>query len=277
MTPCSHDALQADLARWLSGRTPRPVVEAEIALAGTYGSAGRVDVAAVAWGKANRPVIDVYEVKASSGDLGADLTAVKWERYLPQCHRLWFASPAGVVAKADVPEGVGLIVRADSGVWRTVVRPKHREMGDRALVGVLARMLRRRDPDPPVARPDEEAERRERRERWASFDDEQLALFINGRVRDMVWDARNAEARIDAKREHAERWIARREADLAALEARLAGVPATLQAVADVLDLARAACSPRQAVDSAAADALERVAHAARRRYTPAANLVVFS
>ena len=55
--------------------------------------------------------IDIFEVKASRADFLNDIRSGKWERYLPHCHRFYFAVREGVAIKNDMPEGVGLIIK----------------------------------------------------------------------------------------------------------------------------------------------------------------------
>lgn len=63
-----------------------------------------------------------YEVKVSVSDFRSDITSGKWQGYLKFSSAVIFAVPAGLINKADVPAGCGLIVRHDE-VWRTVKRP----------------------------------------------------------------------------------------------------------------------------------------------------------
>lgn len=63
-----------------------------------------------------------YEVKVSVSDFRSDVTSGKWQGYLKFSSGVIFAVPAGLINKADVPAGCGLIVRHDE-VWRTVKRP----------------------------------------------------------------------------------------------------------------------------------------------------------
>jgi len=64
--------------------------------------------------------ISIYEIKISRADFQSDIRSDKWKGYLPHCHRFYFASPAGVLAKEDIPKGAGLIVRGDRG-WNTLI------------------------------------------------------------------------------------------------------------------------------------------------------------
>lgn len=63
-----------------------------------------------------------YEIKVSVSDFRSDITSGKWQGYLKFSSGVIFAVPAGLINKADVPAGCGLIVRHEE-VWRTVKRP----------------------------------------------------------------------------------------------------------------------------------------------------------
>ena len=116
-----HEDLQHDLAT-----TRRDVGEiaVERLAIGFYGGNGQIDVFAVrpSW---TQPVPTVYEVKISRADFLRDTQAGKYQKYLPYCRRLYFATPEGMVHRKEVPEGTGLCVRGENG-WRTVLAPRMR-------------------------------------------------------------------------------------------------------------------------------------------------------
>lgn len=95
---------------------------------GSYGGNGQIDVFAVrpSW---TQPVPTVYEVKISRADFLRDTQAGKYQRYLPYCRRLYFATPEGTVHRKEVPEGTGLCVRGKNG-WRSVLAPRIRPAPD---------------------------------------------------------------------------------------------------------------------------------------------------
>lgn len=64
-----------------------------------------------------------YEVKVSRADLLADLRAGKWRSYLNYACGVYFAAPAGIITKADLPPTVGLLVRGGAG-WTALRAPK---------------------------------------------------------------------------------------------------------------------------------------------------------
>lgn len=69
-----------------------------------------------------------YEIKISISDFRRDVTAGKWHSYLQYASGVTFAVPAGLITKADIPVGCGLMVRNGDG-WRTLKAPtlKHIE------------------------------------------------------------------------------------------------------------------------------------------------------
>ena len=71
--------------------------------------------------------IVIYEVKVSRGDFLRDVGRGKYERYLPYCHQLYFAAPAGVLRAKDMPEGMGLITQGPTG-WHTAIAARVMQM-----------------------------------------------------------------------------------------------------------------------------------------------------
>lgn len=80
----------------------------------------------------------VYEVKVSAADYRSDITTGKWQRYLEFSTGVIFAAPAGMIAKADLPRGCGLITRGDNG-WHTVKAPTRQvcKLPERVLLKLL--------------------------------------------------------------------------------------------------------------------------------------------
>lgn len=114
----THDELALDLARHLRERTGR-IVWTDMQL-GPVGSP-RPDAYSIEPSYTKfRPI--AYEVKVSQSDYRRDITAGKWQTYLPFAAGVVFAAPAGLVERSSLPEGCGLIVRNADG-WRTVKAP----------------------------------------------------------------------------------------------------------------------------------------------------------
>lgn len=63
-------------------------------------------------------VVTIYDVKRTRTDLLKSLREEKWKKYLPHCHRFYFACVKGIVHKRDIPTGVGLTLRGKNG-WYT--------------------------------------------------------------------------------------------------------------------------------------------------------------
>lgn len=112
-----HDALAHDLAMHVL--STKRLVWCDMPL-GPSGSV-RPDVYALDKSFAHPRAI-TYECKVSVADFRADVTAGKWQSYLPFSSGVYFAAPAGLLKKEDVPTGCGLIVRGDDG-WRTLRAP----------------------------------------------------------------------------------------------------------------------------------------------------------
>lgn len=146
--PLSHYAAQDDLARFLRQRyANKPVVVTEMALAGSYGDQGRIDVAAM-WSTSRyrKHLVYGYEVKVTRADFLADLRAEKWRRYLSQVDRLFFAVTEGVAQPEEVPPEAGLLVRVENegAGWRQLRKaPQQVRTADPALPWRLAFRLDR--------------------------------------------------------------------------------------------------------------------------------------
>jgi len=109
----SHADVQRHLAQWL--RVPNsnarpPVVAEELAIEGSWGDHGRIDVLLFrALNGYKQIVLEAYEVKATRADFLSDIRSAKWRRYLPRLTRFNFAAPIGVVKESDLPPEAGLI------------------------------------------------------------------------------------------------------------------------------------------------------------------------
>lgn len=121
MTVWTHDQLAEDLADYLRlAKSQRAWTNMPMGPAGSV----RPDVFTLGPGFTRFCPIS-YEVKISQADFRADVTAHKWADYLAFSAGVVFAAPAGVLSKADIPEGCGLWLRTETG-WRTVRAPKLR-------------------------------------------------------------------------------------------------------------------------------------------------------
>ena len=118
-----HDELANDLAQYVRSKSDR-IVWTDMQL-GPSGSS-RPDVYSVPMSFTRFQPI-AYECKVSVSDFRADVTKGKWSDYLRFACAVIFAVPEGLVTKADLPDGCGLIVRGPNG-WRTVKGPTMRPL-----------------------------------------------------------------------------------------------------------------------------------------------------
>lgn len=63
-----------------------------------------------------------YECKISVADFRRDVVAGKWQSYLKFAAGVIFCAPAGLISKADVPIGCGLMLRHEN-IWRSAKGP----------------------------------------------------------------------------------------------------------------------------------------------------------
>lgn len=143
MNEWTHDGLAADLARSRTGNGE--AVACPLSL-GSFGRAGAVDVASIRLSR-TRPESIMWEVKRTRSDFWSDVNAGKYLKYLPYCHRLYFATPAGLISKDEVPEGVGWVVRGDKG-WSGVKAAPRRQVDPDAWAEVLMSHLMAAHPGP---------------------------------------------------------------------------------------------------------------------------------
>src|SRR3990167_5609663 len=63
-----------------------------------------------------------YEIKVSVSDYRSDVTKGKWQSYLDYACGVYFCVPQGLITKADLPTGCGLMVRGEVG-WKSLKAP----------------------------------------------------------------------------------------------------------------------------------------------------------
>ncbi len=114
----SHRVMVESLAAHFASRQRPPLIFTEVALEGSYGSHGRLDVVTLTIGRnyTHFPLWG-YEVKATRSDLLHDLAERKWERYLGPLHRLHFAFPVGLACLDEIPAPCGVLLLGANG-WR---------------------------------------------------------------------------------------------------------------------------------------------------------------
>ncbi|MGT2505693.1 hypothetical protein [Cupriavidus basilensis] len=144
----THDALQEDLAQYVREKTQR-LVWTNMQM-GPVGSP-RPDAYSLPFSFTRFTPL-AYEVKISVADFRRDVTAGKWQGYLRYAAGVTFAAPAGLITKADIPEGCGLLLRSEAG-WRTAKAPTLRPVENlpleawiKLLIDGLERQLKVRFP-----------------------------------------------------------------------------------------------------------------------------------
>ncbi len=209
-----HDALQEDLAAHLRLNSDR-VVWTNIPV-GPAGSI-RPDVLALEKSFAH-PRFAVWEIKVSRSDFAADCAAGKWIGYLGFAEAVYFAAPAGLITRDDLPKDAGLYLRGADG-WRSVRAPRRHRVASIDTDLLLKLLI------DGIERHHEVAAVRARRaaqEEWRAVHDarERLGADFNSWLRDR--DARLAElehlkASAAREREKLEGMIQQRRRDLASM------------------------------------------------------------
>lgn len=132
----THDALQEDLAQHVREKTQR-MVWTNMQLGPAHSP--RPDAYSVPFSFSRFTPL-AYEVKISVADYRRDVTAGKWQSYLRYAAGVIFAVPAGLIGKADLPEGCGLMARTDDG-WRTLKAPTLRPVDNLPLDAWIKLMI----------------------------------------------------------------------------------------------------------------------------------------
>lgn len=195
MSDWTHTDLQMDL---LATRRENGEVAVQELSCASWGSNGWVDVATVkpSW---SNPNPTGYEVKVSRSDFMSDVRSGKYRRYLPFFRRFYFACPAGMVKKKEVPEGMGLIVRSDKG-WSGVVGPSVTEIDDGDWPQLLLAMLMRQKEAPWRAQTNDDPEARRRRVRKYR-DHLEASRIIDHSVKKQIREARRNNRQMKRARE----------------------------------------------------------------------------
>lgn len=211
------DELTRSLAAHLRARSKPPIVFTEIALMGTWGSHGRLDVAAltIAPHYAGFSVTG-FEVKASRKDLFQDVDKGKYRRYLGACERFFLALPSGLAKLEELPSDIG-VMTCSAGRWTTARRSPSLD-GSIDKVALL-RMIRRLDDDrEALEKRETKLDRLQRMARYA--EEKSLRFYLSEQAREVIRGAEKLEA--DARR---------RGEELDQREAALAGAPEVLELV----------------------------------------------
>ena len=121
-----HDKLAEELALAIG---PSPFLDVNLGSSwlSKYGEGpARADVVTI-FPSYTQFCVSIYEVKASREDFYSDIKTDKWKLYLPHCHRFYFATPAGMLVKSEIPTEAGWIVQ-ENGSWKIKKHPKLRKV-----------------------------------------------------------------------------------------------------------------------------------------------------
>lgn len=241
------------------------MVFTEVALDGSWGSMGRMDVVSLQTASHyTKHAIWGYEVKASRSDLLHDIDTRKFEKYLGPLDQFFFVYPVGVANPDEIPDLCGVIVYyPETGVWRTARRAKKLDdYGKGPDMGTFARLLWRANDMVWTQAPETKMERLERYQRETS-----LRYALSQKADDIIREADRLQSvlknTIEAERDKLER---EREA--------LTGAPEVLKAVHTILRYAMNSMDigpymgnndPTRAGIIELAESLERSVHERRR------------
>jgi hypothetical protein len=134
-----HDEIAADLAQSI-GPTPFlgvPLGSVFLGQLRDYESPGLADVITI------KPsyrhfCLSIYEVKVSRSDFLGDLRREKWRRYLPHCHRFYFATLPNVAKKDDIPQEAGWVVKGPkSWAYRKAASAREVDIPEFTLLSLL--------------------------------------------------------------------------------------------------------------------------------------------
>lgn len=261
----THIEMQRRLAEHLRHRIKPPMVFTEVALEGSWGSMGRMDVVTLQTaGHYTKHSLWGYEVKATRPDLLRDLDTRKFEKYLGPLDQFFFVFPVGIGQPDEVPDPCGVIIYyPETGVWRTAKRAKKLDAyGKGPDMSTFARLLWRAH-DMAWQLPKET--RLERMERFQKERD--LRYSLSGKAQQMIQAA-------DAKKTELEGTILREREQLARERTMLEGADKLLGALRSILRHAQQSLdsSPWASQEAnasaiiALADSLEQEVHIQRRR-----------
>lgn len=89
----------------------------------------RGDLVAMERRGSGKPRVKVFEIKVGRSDFWADVRADKWRAYRA-AGPVYFATPRGLVTKAELPDGAGLIEMTEDRrwLWTRRARPEARDL-----------------------------------------------------------------------------------------------------------------------------------------------------
>lgn len=141
-----HDEVAADLAQSIGPSPFLGVPLGSIWLGQThdYERPGLADVMTIK-PSYTKFCLSIYEVKVTRSDFLSDIRAEKWKRYLPHCHRFYFATLPNLVSKADIPPEAGWIVKGpNSWTYRKAAPARDISIPEHTMLSLL--FSKQRDP-----------------------------------------------------------------------------------------------------------------------------------
>ncbi|MDF2499342.1 MAG: hypothetical protein K0Q77_56 [Anaerosporomusa subterranea] len=141
-----HDEIAADLAQSV-GPTPFlgvPLGSVWLGQLSNNTSPGLADVITIK-PSYTRFCLSIYEVKVSRADFLGDIRSEKWQRYLPHCHRFYFATLPDVARKEDIPPEAGWVVKGpNSWTYRKAAPARAVDIPEHTMLSLL--FAKERDP-----------------------------------------------------------------------------------------------------------------------------------
>jgi hypothetical protein len=219
------------------------MVFTEVAIDGSWGSEGRLDVVTAMIGsRYSGCTVTGYECKANRADWLRDHAADKWSRYLPMLDALYLAVPAGAnVLKTvhEAPAPLGVVTLDPHDRLRVIRKPgKLAPPDDRC--GVWWRLLRRQDDMLTDALQPRESRLDRMRRLEEIREDMRLAATLSRRFQDaeseLRWRTRHIETEV--------RNLEQRRDTLRAELAQMGDVPGLLDTVTRLIGMLQQATRP---------------------------------
>lgn len=208
----------------LRGLSKPPIVFEEVALEGSWGSHGRLDVVTLTIAPHYRGAqLKGYEVKTARRDLLQDFDKLKFRRYMKAVASLTLAMPAGLARLEEIPTELGVMTYHGKGRWTTARRATVNDARGNLTVDTAMRLIRRLDTHREF-----EARKESKLDRLKRIADAEteyaLRLQLSQQARDMIDVAQKAKAEYE-----------RRLEQLEAREAALEGADDVLNRVGELL------------------------------------------
>lgn len=89
----------------------------EVPLGANYDKTQIADVITITDRQFKNFMLTIYECKVSRSDFLSDLNSKKYEGYLSNCNRFYFATLPGIAKIEEIPKGIGLIILDEGKGW----------------------------------------------------------------------------------------------------------------------------------------------------------------